>query len=141
MQTFVPVPSWAGSAALLDQKRLGKQRVETYQIMKALVLGSGWSNHPATRMWRGHEAALMAYQRATVAEWVSRGYADTCLAKTQEVFSLLGIAPLLGEQTPPWLGDERVHLSHQANLVRKDPARYGALFPGVEPVEGYFWPN
>lgn len=140
MQTFIPVPDFAGSASLLDRQRLGKQRVETLQIMGALVdPAKGWQNHPATRMWRGHEGALGLYQVATVGEWLSRGYRDTCLAKT---FALLdGIElPDSSFELPAWWGDERVHLSHQANLVRKDPGLYGELFPGVEPMDGYHWP-
>ena len=36
MQTFLPYPDFAESAKVLDNKRLGKQRVECLQIMKAL---------------------------------------------------------------------------------------------------------
>jgi len=36
MQTFLPFPDFEESAYALDQKRLGKQRVETLQIMQAL---------------------------------------------------------------------------------------------------------
>lgn len=37
MQTFVPFPDFARSAAVLDDKRLGKQRVEVLQIVRALT--------------------------------------------------------------------------------------------------------
>lgn len=37
MQTFLPYADYAQSAAALDQKRLGKQRVETLQIMQVLL--------------------------------------------------------------------------------------------------------
>ncbi|MFN7881952.1 MAG: pyrimidine dimer DNA glycosylase/endonuclease V, partial [bacterium] len=33
MQTFLPSPSFAESARILDNKRLGKQRVECKQIL------------------------------------------------------------------------------------------------------------
>lgn len=39
MQTFLPSPSFSESASVLDNKRLGKQRVETLQIMSTLVGG------------------------------------------------------------------------------------------------------
>jgi len=57
MQTFMPYGSqYDQTAKCLDVKRLGKQRVETYQILKALLGESkGWRNHPATRMWEGYE--------------------------------------------------------------------------------------
>ncbi len=38
MQTFLPYPDFARSAAVLDPARLGKQRVETLQILRALEL-------------------------------------------------------------------------------------------------------
>jgi Pyrimidine dimer DNA glycosylase len=45
MQTFLPFPSFEESARVLDNKRLGKQRVETMQILKALTLPTyGWKN-------------------------------------------------------------------------------------------------
>jgi len=37
MQTFVPFADLAESARVLDQKRLGKQRVETHQVLQALA--------------------------------------------------------------------------------------------------------
>lgn len=37
MQTFLPYADFAKSAASLDMMRLGKQRVETYQILQKLV--------------------------------------------------------------------------------------------------------
>ena len=33
MQTFLPYPDFARSARVLDRKRLGKQRVETLQVL------------------------------------------------------------------------------------------------------------
>ncbi|WP_253907481.1 MSMEG_6728 family protein, partial [Arthrobacter sp. 35/47] len=88
MQTFLPYPDFAASAAVLDQARLGKQRVETLQILRALVLPDyGWRNHPATRMWMGYVPALTVYGLAMVSEWVSRGHADST-------------APLISEFAP-----------------------------------------
>jgi hypothetical protein len=137
MQTFLPYADFAESARVLDRQRLGKQRVETLQIMKALVTGEGWIHHPATKMWAGHEDALMDYQIAVCAEWVSRGYKDTCLEKTfalyqSRLFEYSGYAP--------WHGDEAFHLAHQSNLLRKDPEHYGPLFPGVPDDLEYVWP-
>jgi hypothetical protein len=34
-----------------------------------------------------------------------------------------------------------VHRSHQSNLIRKDPAFYGPLFPGVPDDLDYVWPR
>jgi hypothetical protein len=77
MQTFLPFPSFEQSLQSLDYRRLGKQRVETKQILMALLGESkGWVNHPATKMWRGHEHALAEYGLLSCREWKSRGYKD-----------------------------------------------------------------
>jgi hypothetical protein len=48
VQTFLPYPDFAASAAVLDTKRLGKQRVETVQVLRGLTLPTyGWRHHPA----------------------------------------------------------------------------------------------
>ena len=60
MQTFLPMPSPADSAHALDRRRLGKQRVETLQILRALCLPDyGWGTHPAVLMWSGHVPCLL----------------------------------------------------------------------------------
>lgn len=131
MQTFLPVPNFAASAALLDYRRLGKQRVEVKQLLNALKgTRKGWANHPAAIMWRGYESALMAYGNACIFEWTSRGYRNT-MPYWQ--------VPIVYE-VPWWLGDERFHRSHQSNLLRKDPEWYGRYFPGVPHDLPYVWP-
>src|SRR5690348_13513258 len=78
MQTFLPYPDFARSATVLDTARLGKQRVETLQVLRALELGEyGWRSHPVVRMWRGRTPALVAYGLATVRAWQDRGHADS----------------------------------------------------------------
>jgi Pyrimidine dimer DNA glycosylase len=138
MNTFLPYADFAASAQTLDRQRLGKQRVENLQIMKVLIHGGGWSNHPAVKMWRGYESGLMAYQLAIVTEWCDRGYQDTCLRKTWDMF-VAWREP--SNPKPHWLGDYDFHRSHQSNLVRKDPQHYGPLFPGVPPYLAYVWPE
>lgn len=144
MQTFLPYESYSESAKVLDDKRLGKQRVETLQIMDTLVNNKGWTNHPAVGMWRGYEYSLLYYQEAVCHEWhIVRGYEDTCLRKTTEIF---WDAPWLVDDDsvaikPWWIGASDFHLSHQSNLVRKDPDRYGKIFPGVPSDLPYVWPE
>lgn len=134
MQTFLPYESFSKSAAVLDRQRLGKQRVETWQILRALRGETkGWVNHPATRMWRGYEAALCYYGWVMCDEWLMRGYKDSMLHR----FTGHGGKLVM----PPWLGDEQFHLSHQSNLVRKLPDYYRDKFPGVPGDMEYVWPN
>jgi len=148
VQTFLPYADFERSAALLDDRRLGKQRVEVLQVMRALTRpGHGWRHHPAVRMWRGHEEALAAYGAAVCAEWVRRGNADTCDAKIGADAAVAGVHRVRDQAAlaaagalPPWLGDEAVHRSHRSNLVRKDPVRYRPLFPDVPDDLPYVWP-
>ena len=135
MQTFLPYPDFLASARCLDYRRLGKQRVEAFQILRTLRGEGrmGWKNHPAVKMWRGHEEALAAYMNAMIWEWKRRGYRNTM--QTAHVGS-----PLPSLIMPLWLGDQRVHASHRSNLLRKDPAHYGQ-FGWTEPADlPYVWP-
>lgn len=141
IQTFLPFNTYAASAEVLDNKRLGKQRVENLQIMKALLLPDyGWQNHPAVRMWRGYEIAFLDYQHFVCNEWVyRRGFFDTCLEKTVAIFDEFG-DERGNDSDPWWMRDPNFHFSHQSNLIRKDPFYYGPLFPGVPPDLDYIWP-
>ncbi len=148
MQTFLPYPDFAASAVVLDDRRLGKQRVEAMQVLRAITRTRyGWQRHPAVRMWAGHPEAVAAYGLAVCDEWVERGRPDTCAATITADLAEAGAPPprTQGElaclhRLPTWLGDERLHRSHQAALVRKDPDHYGPLFPEVDPTTPYFWP-
>ncbi|MCW2528121.1 MAG: hypothetical protein JWM76_2981 [Pseudonocardiales bacterium] len=146
MQTFLPFPDFDASAASLDNSRLGKQRVEVLQILRALELPDyGWRNHPAVRMWRGRTPALVAYGLACVREWEQRGFSDTTRdqiaeftpdLRTSDQNALRGRGLL-----PSWLGNERFHLSHQSRLVAKNPDYYRSLFPDAPPDLDYVWPE
>lgn len=138
MQTFLPYADFDQSAQALDNKRLGKQRVEVLQILNALVnpAAKGWKNHPATRMWRGLEINLAVYGIAICREWGSRGYKDTCAHKIVQLANQSGSSY---QRSIPWLNPE-LCLSHQSNLIRKDAPHYGPLFPGVPDNLPYVWP-
>lgn len=150
MQTFLPDPDFTRSARLLDDRRLGKQRVEALQIVRALTRPTyGWKHHPAVRMWQGYEEALGAYAVAVCREWCRRGHADTCEAKILDDLAQGGVPVPPRTQSelaaagalPPWLGDEALHLSHRSALLRKQPAWYGPRFGDVSPALPYVWPG
>ena len=120
VNTFLPYPDFVQTAKALDYKRLGKQRVEAWQILQALRgQTKGWINHPASKMWAGHERALCEYGIAICDEWISRGYKDTMRERFIAVHSDLPDTGL-----PVWIGDPHLHESHQSNLIRKDPDHY-----------------
>lgn len=132
MQTFLPFSDFKESIEVLDYRRLGKQRVETFQVLNILLgrtQSKGWVNHPVTRMWRGFEEALKIYQNFTINEWIKRGY------KNNMSFEIVDESSLV---MPFWLGDERVHRSHRSNLLRKDYDYYSQFFS--EPTDlDYYW--
>jgi len=136
MQTFLPYADFRASARCLDTKRLNKQIVECQQLIRAVArkrlgIKAGWQYHPAARMWERYPLALQRYHNACVRVWWDRGY-DSHRAL---------VLPLPECGDPDWLGDDRLHVSHQANLVRKLPSHYAPLFPGVDPSMPYFWPT
>lgn len=133
MQTFLPYENFKNTALCLDRQRLGKQRVETLQILNTLLgLSEGWRSHPAVKMWRGYEAALWLYGQTMIGEWVARGYKNTMV--------LPGHFTAKDLKMPPWLGDKRLHASHRSNLLRKDPVWYGQFDWTDNPADPYVWP-
>jgi hypothetical protein len=118
------------------------------QVVRALTRPIyGWKRHPAVLMWRGHEEALGRYGLTVVEAWSALGRADTCAATFVHDLGLVGIDEIRSQDElrrdaalPPWLGDERLHLSHRSNLLRKDPDWYGPRFPGVPDDLPYIWP-
>jgi hypothetical protein len=148
VQTFLPYADFERSARALDAKRLGKQRVETIQVVRALTVpGYGWASHPAVLMWKGFEEALGRYGLVCCEAWTDLGFGDTCGATIGADLAAAGIERVRTQQElaaagalPSWLGDEAVHLSHRSALVRKDPAYYRPLFPDTPDDLPYHWP-
>ena len=134
MQTFLPYADFQKSVEVLDYRRLGKQRVETFQVLNILLERTptkGWRNHPVTLMWTGYESALKLYQNITIYEWVSRGYKNNMRYEEVNLDSVV---------MPAWFGIEEFHRSHRSNLLRKDFGHYSQYFD--EPVDlEYYWPG
>lgn len=135
MQTFFCEPSAALTAKRLDNKRLGKQRVECKQIYLALTEPTyGWKHHPAVKMWQGHLDALAIYGFLMCGEWKQRGFQDSLAPWFFERF------PSGAWSHPSWFDDDRVIRSHRGALLTKDPAHYGQ-FPWHDATfTGYHWP-
>jgi hypothetical protein len=146
MQTFMCYFSHAKTAADLDQARLGKQRVEVVQILKALRGETeAYANHPAVKMWKGYEPALLLYGLVICHEWrVKRGHEDKVWYQLEEM------SPSYWDknkpqdnrkyQAPPWARDTWVLRSHRSNLIRKARHVYGDKYPGTPEAMPYLWP-
>jgi len=151
MQTFLPYTNFVKSAQVLDKKRLFKQAVENIHIIGTLLGlpkrdGSprvGYKNHPVIRMWRGYEQCLIFYHKAILDECIARGINTTIpipkidyqagfityyqYLKDELIFDILCLNPI-GVINPLWLGLPIFHMSHQSNLIRKDPVYYRPIF-------------
>lgn len=138
MNTFLPSDHYPKCAKVLDNKRLGKQRLEVYQILRTLTgYTKGWAHHPAVKMWNGCKNSLVLYGNCMCNEWKLRKFKDTLHEKIWEFFDYED-QPL---RHPDWLGDERLHASHRSNLLRKFPAHY-QQFGWTEPDDmQYWWPT
>ena len=134
MQTFLPYKGFELSAQTLDYKRLGKQRVEAFQVLNVLLgrtetKAKGWVNHPITKMWKGYENALKQYLNNCIYEWIMRGYNNNMEYET-----------IVGEIVyPQWLGNDLLHSSHRANLLRKDKEFYSKYIWTEDSSNPYCW--
>lgn len=91
MQTFLPSEDYELTAQALDNKRLNKQILEAYQILKVLSGASpsgAWRNHPAVLMWKGSETHLMEYANHMIAEANIRGIKTDKTYQTLTALSL-----------------------------------------------------
>lgn len=126
MQTFVPLPDFADTMAVLDRRRLGKQRVETFQILATLLriptldgkIRDGWRHHPAVKMWRGHEVSLARYGLAACDAWSSRGHQDNMWP----AFAMITISARDRTVCPNWreVIDETVRASRLDSVRRTE---------------------
>ena len=161
MQTFVPLTSsFEDIARTLDRARLNKQALEGWQILMTLLeldpqgnhrSPKGWVNHPAVKMWRGHEAALYRYIQAMVDEWIRRGYKSTIGDKAKATLKRgyeLGIISQPASN-PSWMSNTSFYsdtaASHRMALLNKDYEWYSQFkWPedsGVRPESyDYIWP-
>lgn len=137
MQTFLPYPDIVKSLECLDNKRLGKQRVETFQIISAITGRKkkdggeykGWVSHPCTIMWKNNLSYLKLYYNASIDEWVNRGFKNNMLKEdiNEEI------------TVPLWFGNKSFHDSHKSNLLRKDKIFYSKYDWNVNPNNSYLW--
>jgi len=117
MQTFLPLPNFRQTAKVLDNKRLGKQRVETLQIYNNLVgKKTRWYNHPAVQMWKVYENVLLQYGVLICREWQQRGFNDTLHNKFNDI--LVSKIPVEFVY-PEWYGNEKFHSRHRSRLLFK----------------------
>jgi hypothetical protein len=121
MQTFLPYSDFGETAKCLDMRRLGKQRVEAYQIIDLLEQEKAgvdisflpWGNHPIVRMWGGYLDLLYNYYNAIVFEWMKRGYKNNMIIFTN--------TKRISEcKKPSWYGGKEFHDGYKKLLLGKN---------------------
>lgn len=165
MQTFItstaddPQRAIVETFDMLDQSRLGKQRVEAYQILlafeehtkKSPTKYTHWLSSPAVRMWEGHLPALTVYGAINCMRWRKLGHDDTLLGQ----FQLRRRVYLANDPDavvwPWWFGHPAMVRTHQAKLYYKMSPRWveaysegniGKSMAGLPPMKlPYLWPD
>ena len=147
MQTFITDHNLAISARNLDNKRLGKQRVEALQILDCLIRKPNrWLNHPATQMWKGNEGyLLLVYIQKIFYEWsdIRKFKNHKCLHWSFELFDYMMKVNhqfSVSCNKPDWVTDKFIE-AHRSNLIRKNPDHYKPLFPVTKEGLDYIWPG
>mmetsp|Transcript_22687 Transcript_22687/g.40599 ORF Transcript_22687/g.40599 Transcript_22687/m.40599 type:complete len:217 (+) Transcript_22687:70-720(+) len=140
MITFLPIPDFAGSVAMLDSKRLGNQRVEARMILRWLRNPKDYPRHQNagyTIMWKGYEEALCLYYNACCDEWARRG-GQNIVCQPEPVAAASSV------KLPPWLGDDKLHQTHRSALLYKHSDHYekfGWKSEISDPKVDYLWPR
>jgi hypothetical protein len=153
MQTFLPFNNPAKCAEVLDNKRLNKQILECYQILKVISTeGKAWRNHPAVLMWEGAENELWNYTMAMVEEANKRGIKTiNNVANLKELQSKF--KSKWGNSMPAFRKNQesknRTIVTHRVNLYRKDPIAYAEFSGSLDSPYNkpccekcqYYWPT
>jgi hypothetical protein len=81
-------------------------------------------------MWKNYVPALKLYMNYAIAEWIVRGYKNT-----------MNFEQYIEDQVviPPFIGNERFHSSHRANLLKKEPNFYSKYGWTENPQDPYVW--
>lgn len=145
---------------MLDNQRLNKQALEGWQIMMTLLeldpagnhrQPKGWVNHPAVKMWRGHESGLLNYIVEMVIEWKRRGYKSTIADKAMATYDRAIDLGLVWENgttdLPDWMYEpiyDALASSHRVALLTKKYEWYSQFDweedNGVAPTQyDYIW--
>lgn len=169
MQTFLPYPIFTESAKCLDNKRLGKQRVECVQLLKALAQGPVclydtkinkyvYKPYPKiNKLPNGYiSKKTPGYYHPAAQMWVGSEFflclygtiiCNEWIARGFKDTCLDKIKAYerntfnLANRIPIWINDDRLYDSHKSNLLRKDFEYYKQFKWNVPDNLPYYWPK
>lgn len=140
MQTFLPLPDYRSSMLCLDKFRLGNQ---VWREGLTLIRG-GWPNHPASRMWRGHEFHLGLYLLAGCDVLLQRSGKSYTAVREKILYEM---HKFRDTGSPCWIGNENFHTSHRRALLFKNYEWYSQFgwkehpdSPDQKGKLNYYWP-
>lgn len=166
MQTFL-VGSISYTSQSLDNKRLGKQRVEALQILNALEKGpkiccvcresinyqgrndcacptNDGPHNPLKTPWYNHPATRMWKNYKGLLARYGLAMCDEWMKRgfkdnCKHKF-IKYLETYSSESYPAWMGD-KLYLSHKSNLIRKNASHYRPIFGFDIPNNlPYHWP-
>ena len=163
MQTFITNSTDSLGVENLDNKRLNKQLLEARQILNILVTmrndstaTPAWRNHPAVKMWRGHEWQLFRYCIRVVIAMQERGIS---YSKNYDAIDQLikQVPDITADDIPKWMADpiqfDKIITTHRSSLYYKDPVYYAQFEGEAEFLDNnrdwmlccdrcnYYWPT
>lgn len=168
MQIFAPYPSFIDISNCLDPKRLNKQKIEIWQILKCLEIGpyqckvckryidddfeikkTCLNDKDCIEIktpWYNHPATQAVKNYELFFIDYALEIADSCLKlgyKDTLIPKIQAFKEIFkGEYKKPWYwGDNRFHDSHKSNLLRKNKEYYGKFNWKVAENLEYWWPN
>lgn len=127
MFLLIPQPHFAGSAETFDNGMLLRMLYIGEEAYLQLANQLGGNREGVTaHMWGGYRYSLLMYVNQLKKVARKRGFKTT-----EYEFPPLRMIPHV--HLPPWFGDERVHISHQAILLRGNRRFYERYGWGVMP--------
>lgn len=125
MQVFMPYTTIIQSVRCLDDKRLGKQRIEIKYMLEMMYGMWPERKHPVVEMWEDYTIFLHTMYCQTVGEWEARGNKNTLPRQLEFIHGILII--------PPWLEDYTYQ--YKALLLYKYYDFYSKEFgTNIEPI-------
>lgn len=155
MQTFLTSDYHYETACCLDNKRLNKQIIECYQIIRIIMrkIGilddgkKGWLNHPVLKFWQAENGKWCIFQLEQYIRTMIRRY-EEIFKKQHSISSKLDEMMEYIKENPNenilecWANikwSSKVYDTMASNLIRKNENHYKKFFPNHKPIEGYVW--
>ena len=91
-------------------------------------------------MWQPYLNCLIYYGMTVCKVWQEKGFRDSVWTDLYMMLDIPYDEGMKNTTYPSWLGSNKLHSSHRANLLRKDIGFYRKHGWTEQPREGYYWP-